>query len=383
MLMRRKDFIHYERNTLVPMRASDPPWGSPPNGYELIKIELEFFIQNYVDMYGRLPSNDDIQVEACRIIFAANSAPDADQPSLPTVSRASWLRDLIMSSVELTRRAQFGPIRTSSESRHSPLKINGKDHLFEDCPFEAQLRAFVVEHHISGATLDDGRLQNQMCEIVRQMEKTSMTPADMCANWIMKCICSSTQWLQAFKERAGVTNVTDYQIPVPDIYSQGTHSEWTQLAYQSLSHFNAGQSHAFTQQETAPLATNEPPPLPNSTSINMPSTNSGEDHIVPFTRTTIFDMHGRPKGYPPDDNNFFRIFESDIKRWVAATMSPKNPNCHVPSDLEIQHQARWIVYDGDDPWNNTPADYEEWLWRFKEEMGIAQGDGAVMPEGSM
>jgi hypothetical protein len=64
-------------------------------------------------------------------------------------------------------------------------------------------------------------------------------------------------------------------------------------------------------------------------------------------------------------------------------MSPKNPNCHVPSDLEIQHQARWIMYDGDDPWNNTPADYAEWLWRFKEEMGIAHADGAIMPPGSM
>jgi hypothetical protein len=383
MLTWLSDFIHYERNTLVPMRASDPPWGSPPNGYELIKIELEFFIQNYVDTYGRLPSNDEIQVEACRIIFAANSAPDEDQPSVPTVSRASWLRDLIMSSAELTRRAQFGPIRTSLESRHSPLKINGKDHLFEDCPFEAQLRAYVVEQQASGTILDDGRLQTQMCEVVRQMEKISMTPADMCANWIVKCICSSTQWMYGFKQRACVTTATEHQIAASDLYLQGAHSDWTQIASESLSQFNAGQSQVFTQHEGLPPVVNEPPPLMNSTSIHMSPTTTTDAPIVPFTRTTIFDMHGRPKGYPPDDTNFFRIFESDIKRWVAATMSPKNPNCHIPSDLEIQHQARWIMYDGDDPWNNTPADYAEWLWRFKEEMGIAHDDGAIMPTGSM
>ena len=86
-------------------------------------------------------------------------------------------------------------------------------------------------------------------------------------------------------------------------------------------------------------------------------------------------MYGRLRSLLPDDTNFYRIFDSDMRRWAASTLSPKNPNCHVPSDEEIQHQARWIMYDGDDPWNQTPADFPNWLSRFKREVGIG-GAGA-------
>ena len=55
------------------MKASDPPWGSPPNAYELIKVEIEFFIQRHFDIAGQLPTNDALQLEACRIIFAAEA----------------------------------------------------------------------------------------------------------------------------------------------------------------------------------------------------------------------------------------------------------------------------------------------------------------------
>lgn len=61
------------------------------------------------------------------------------------------------------------------------------------------------------------------------------------------------------------------------------------------------------------------------------------------------------------------------------SQSPKNPNCHVPSDEEIQHQARWIMYDGDDSWDQTPADYAEWLWRLKRDVGILKNVEAIDP----
>lgn len=43
----------------------------------------------------------------------------------------------------------------------------------------------------------------------------------------------------------------------------------------------------------------------------------------------------------------------------------------LPSDAEIQNQARWVVYDDDDPWNQTAADNAEWLIRFKRDVGLA------------
>src|SRR4051812_38850422 len=94
------DFIDYERSTFIPMRATDPPWGSPPNAYELLKIEIEFFIQNYVDTHRKMPTNDAIQLDACRVIFSADAAVDTDLHSVP-VDQSSWLRDLILSSTEL------------------------------------------------------------------------------------------------------------------------------------------------------------------------------------------------------------------------------------------------------------------------------------------
>jgi len=61
-------------------------------------------------------------------------------------------------------------------------------------------------------------------------------------------------------------------------------------------------------------------------------------------------------------------------------MSPNNPNCHAPTDNEIQHQARWILYDDDDPWNQTAADNEEWLRRFKRDVGLLNDGGPGLPE---
>ncbi|KAJ0289552.1 hypothetical protein CBS470a_004364, partial [Colletotrichum nupharicola] len=60
-----------------------------------------------------------------------------------------------------------------------------------------------------------------------------------------------------------------------------------------------------------------------------------------------------------------------LSRFVASTMSPNNPNSHIPTDEEIRHQARWVLYDDDDPWNQTPADVEEWLLKFKKDVGLA------------
>lgn len=354
------DFIDYERSTLIPMKASDPPWGSPPNAYELLKIEIEFFVQNYFDRTGQLPSNDAMQVEACRIVFAADATANV-QYFATEMSHQSWLRDLIMSSAELTRQARFGPIRTSSESRHSPLRITGKDHLFEQCTFEAQLQTFVFGQQLSGARLDDSQIQNEACEIVRRMEKESVMPSDIVANWIVKGIYSGTEWLANFKRRAGVLDNVAMATPVntdsavmPDAAVQ-----WPQ---DSLPLFTptAADTQPGPSETQIPLA-----PVPDAPATHTP--------------TTIFDMHGRPRAFLPEDTNFFRCFELDIKRWVAATMSSKNPNCHVPSDEEIQHQARWIMYDGDDPWNQTPADYSEWLWRFKRDMGISQSNDGINP----
>jgi len=71
-----------------------------------------------------------------------------------------------------------------------------------------------------------------------------------------------------------------------------------------------------------------------------------------------------------------------INTFVFAVPSPPllaNIN-QIPTDAEIQNQARWVVYDDDDPWNQTAADNAEWLIRFKRDAGLApREDGPGLP----
>ncbi|KAG9185977.1 hypothetical protein G6011_02533 [Alternaria panax] len=353
------DLIDWERGTLIPMKGSDPSWGTPPNAYELLKVETEFFIQRYFDKHGHLPDNDTMQLEACRIIFAAETTsvmPDR-------LNEVSWLRDLMMSSPVLTERARFQPVRSSRESRHFPLRINAKDHLFEHCPLEAQLRGFVTQHTATGEPLDDVQLHHEACQIIRRMEQESSTPSDVFANWIVKGIYSGTNWIAPFKQRAAIHDTVSFDLPTDTGSSQLLDLSWPNSPFNepSISALGTASPSKHTDDFFAPLPTFEEIP--------------GIPEI-----TTPVDMYGRLRSLLPDDTNFYRIFDSDLRRWAASTLSPKNPNCHVPSDEEIQHQARWIMYDGDDPWNQTPADFPNYLERFKREIGIG-GDAEAVKSG--
>jgi hypothetical protein len=42
----------------------------------------------------------------------------------------------------------------------------------------------------------------------------------------------------------------------------------------------------------------------------------------------------------------------------------------IPSDEDLQRQARQILYEEDDSWNQTAADNEEWLELFKKAHGL-------------
>jgi len=357
------DLIDWERGTLIPMKGSDPSWGTPPNAYELLKVEIEFFIQRYFDKHGYLPDNDAMQLEACRIIFAAETTSVMHGPDTNHLHEVSWLRDLMMSSHELTEHARFQPVRSSRESRHFPLRINAKDHLFEQCPLEAQLRGFVTQRVATGEALDDVQLHHEACQIVRRMEQESSTPSDVFANWIVKGIYSGTNWISLFKQRAGISDVLSTNVPADHGLGELLDLSWPASPPKEAS--------------TSALGTASPSKQTHDYFTTLPT--FSEEPIVSPESTAQTDMYGRLRSLLPDDTNFYRIFDSDMRRWAASTLSPKNPNCHVPSDEEIQHQARWIMYDGDDPWNQTPADFPNWLSRFKREVGIVANDEGVNP----
>ncbi|KAF3039187.1 hypothetical protein E8E12_006709 [Didymella heteroderae] len=361
--------IDYERSTPAPFGASQTPYGSPTTAYELIKIELDHSMQTHFDLSGRMPDNSSMQLEACRIIFASDvTSTKHDVPS------ASWLRDLIMACQPITNEAKFGPLRLRNECRFSTLKINGRDNIFELCPLEAQLWTFVKAKEAVDVAVTDENIQEEASKIVTYMEQISKTPSDVFANWLIKLIHADTGWLQGFKMRACSTTSGPAPGPVPQISGLS-------LAYAS-----------------APIE--RPLPLRMETNVvglgrldpSRLDPSQMETFLLPFEKN-LPNVHLDPATYhlakgpdapqdeanlfPParsrmfiNSANFFSWLVRDLARWVAATMSPNNPNCHVPTDEELQHQARCIVYDDDDPWNQTAADNAQWLRQFKRDVGI-------------
>ena len=315
------DLIDYERSTPAPFGASNHPFGSPTTAYELIKIELDHSMQTHFDISGKMPDNASMQLEACRIVFASEVlSTKQDTPS------SSWLRDLIMSSQQIATEAKFGPLRLRNECRFSTLKINGRDNIFELCPLEAQLWTFAKAKEVTAVAITDENLQEEASKIVNYMEQISKTPSDVFANWLLKLIYVNTDWLQSFKTRAGSF--------MSDLPSNMQHE--VSLAYHS-----------------APVL--RPLPLRMDTIASPPLQTLPNVHIDPATYHLARGL-GTPQEetnlFPPtrsrmfiNSANFFSWLVRDLARWTAATMSPNNPNCHIPTDEEIQHQARCIVYD--------------------------------------
>jgi len=88
----------------------------------------------------------------------------------------------------------------------------------------------------------------------------------------------------------------------------------------------------------------DPFSLPSS-SVLAATSQPTPDMNLPATDISPWSLWNACGTFMPGDTNFHRYFVGDLARWVASTVSPNNPNTHVPSDEEIQHQARWIMYD--------------------------------------
>lgn len=59
------------------------------------------------------------------------------------------------------------------------------------------------------------------------------------------------------------------------------------------------------------------------------------------------------------DANCYRRLFRELTRFVSSAMSPNNPNCHVPTDAEIQHQARCIIFDELAPYHSFSYIYAD------------------------
>ncbi|KAF5975948.1 hypothetical protein FCOIX_7390 [Fusarium coicis] len=361
--------VELERGTPFPFAASGKPPDSPRSAYELITLELAYFISNHTDNTGSLPSHESLQLEACRIMFASEvTFPEAN---LDSHGSPSWFRDLLLSSDEIAQQARFAPIRSSTESRLSVLGVKGKNSLFEECPLESRLQAFMRDRRMRGLSeVSDGELQKEAGRIVMQMESELQTKPEFVANWLIGFLYKSTNWISDFRQRADLMSTDDsWKLPSPGNMAWSAEPTSAQVQH-DLSWVNnsslfdgndwsfggqAGPSGAsMTWQANEPVnnadqSTSDPslddftwlwsddkspPKIPQTT----PSPGAeGESGLRPTWLG--------PGIYVLNDPNHLPWFAREMKRWVKAAMSPNNPICHVPSDEELRHQARCLLYN--------------------------------------
>ncbi|KAF5553817.1 hypothetical protein FMEXI_2251 [Fusarium mexicanum] len=386
--------VELERGTPFPFAASGKPPDSPRSAYELITLELAYFISNHTDNIGSLPSHESLQLEACRIMFASEvTFPEAN---LDSHGSPSWFRDLLLSSDEIAQQARFAPIRSSTESRLSVLRVKGKTSLFEDCPLESRLQAFMRDRRMRGLSeVSDGELQKEAGRIVMQMESELQTKPQFVANWLTGFLYNSTTWISDFRRRADMMSADDsWKLPSPGDLAWYTEPTSVQaqhdLSLVNDSSLYGGNDWSFGEQPGPSGAsmtwkTNEPDKNAEQSTLDSSLDDFtwlwSDDKSPPkIPQTTPSPGAEGESGLRPtwlgpgiyvlNDPNHLPWFAREMKRWVKAAMSPNNPICHVPSDEELRHQARCLLYNDDDPWNQTPADHAQWLEMFKKEVGI-------------
>lgn len=297
------------------------------NAFDLIKLEIMSFIQTRLDTFGKLPTNEDLHTEARCILSAAEAITQQDCFHRQNMDQ-SWLRDLIMSSPKLGEQTCIRQMRLRGESESFLVKLKGREKLFELCAFESQLREFIEHQRSNGTLIDDSSIQARASEIVRSTEKQSSPPSGIFATYIVELIYSSTDWLTEFKKRTGIRSTYDLIEGNTDLgfdllsFSENDifiEPEWTQSSNNSF-----------------PATDDKPERTPSIT---------GPSNATTYTSQTSRNFPTRVRDFMPGDTTFNRYFVGDLARWVASTMSPTNPVSHMPSDLEIQHQARWIMYN--------------------------------------
>ncbi|KAG4259164.1 hypothetical protein FPRO04_07469 [Fusarium proliferatum] len=313
--------IHYERNSPLPFAATRGPADTPTSAYELIKLELEYYMRNRHQFI--MPPDPELHFEACSVILGA----EISSPNQASLS-PSWLWDLFMSATEIANQAKLRPTKQLAEGRLSQLKINGKGNIFENCELEAALQQYMTAHTSMGHFPTDSELQQEACNVLNRTETASSHPSRRFLDFLMRLVWSSTVWLEPFRQRAE-TLVALANESVNDSYFL-----WGQT--DTAVPLDASMELDMLQPwvENRSLSPEGVPEIP---AISM--------HSTPESRALIRDKVRTQTPFFINDNNSYRRLKRELSRFVMTTMSPNNPNRHIPSDDELKYQARWILYD--------------------------------------
>lgn len=218
-------------------------------------------------------------------------------------------------------------MKNHSTSWVTQLKIHGKGNIFETCSMENQLQNYVEISTMLGHQVTDSDLQLEAYSIVTRMEASSPHPCPWFQTFLAGLIYGSSCWLAPFRHRANLVSI------VPQPAPGSNHSSEMQDIQATTS------SHESKILRLPAAAVSEAP-------VEKILNAAGTSISVPV----IGSSHGGPK-IPPkamplllNDDNCYRRLVRDLSRFVVSTISPRNPDSHVPTDEELQYQARWIMF---------------------------------------
>lgn len=327
------DLISTERNSPFPFQGSDTAANSPCSAYELISLELMQVVENHIQETTLMPTDQVLQLEACRIIFASEALSTID---LFPHESTSWLRDVIMSNHDITQQALFGPIRSRRQNRLPSLEIKGKRSLFEDCPFELELRKFVDLQKCSDRVdIWDVELQQEACNIIKRVKgPVAKQSYNKVSTWLISTILGSTDWLFDFRQR---TNL------VPNESQPQANEKQKQPVGRPIGDSDVIQSCFTFLQPNFQFAQGS---ISDHSNQNIQTASKGFDESIGLITDSGSDQlfWAEMSSYMLNDSNFHEWLGKELGRWVASTTSPQNPQSHVPTDDELRHQARWIAY---------------------------------------
>lgn len=340
----------------------------------MIKIELMNFSHVFRDKTGKMPTYEEMHVEACRIVLSA-----ADQKQ----SYASWIQDLIMADENAVQQAQSSRVRSTLESKFRRYRIPGKDNLFDSCPLEAQLQDFVQDRPLLGLT--DTELRQEACLIIQRLEDKSYDSDDVVVSWFMSLINTSSGWLDDFRQRyqpsasgqqttdlskinAIIHNYSELERMLfefvevarahgiePDdatlrqkantLIAECNDTSWRQVAFNNEAWYAKFKRRYLLDNGNVP--TGPEASMMSSTSRGITQVNAVARRGGNMLDNSTSDSPGPnlKSSFLLNGDYFHRWIARELARWVEITMSPNNPNQHVPTDEELQHQARWILFD--------------------------------------
>jgi len=340
-----------------------------------IKCEKERRLKEYVKLrqgIGLTAIDSELQIEACKVL---------DEVELTCNYKCKgalqWFKYLITTSPqwlsEFRRRALLPRSDQMAQMHIRSMDDTTIDYSIHNYHrLERELVDFVTKQRSAGYTPTDADLQRTARMIIFENDDPwNQTAAD------------DPNYLVAFKRQNGLLEPIaeeDLSLPEPTVVgalglsllsSPNSGSQPETCPSPPSLHWNfAGECGGFrSSPSTTPVSPAQEGPI-HTTTVNQPSAN---------TNPTM------PLRYFLNDSNCYGRLVRELNRFVTSCMSPNNPNQHLPTDGEIQNQARWIIYDDDDPWNQTAADNEEWLIRFKRDCGLlptSSGPGLPVSETS-